>query len=163
MGGTPLDTIDVGIVVERRDADSPWIDHTWSVAEVILGAPEGGWRPLTAGDGWARFFAGTSTVEMFRRETEGYRRNLSEPVPVVYAILRQGEESDDAPLVPFLATVCPYEAEAYEESGDELVGAAPMPPELVARVQAFVDRYHVDQPFVKRKQKRKDKTVDSDG
>lgn len=166
MGATPLDTIEVGFVVERRAADSPWVDFTWRVVEVTTGGPEGGWRPLAEGDGWARFFAGQSTLELYRRETEGYRRNLSEPTPVVYVVMQQAEDEGDedaAPLRPFLATVCPYEAEAYVESGDELVDSAPMPPELIARVQAFVDLHHVDEPFVKRKQKRKDKTVDSNG
>jgi hypothetical protein len=31
-----------------------------------------------------------------------------------------------------------------------------MPPDLVAWVQAFIDRHHVDEPFQKRKRKRYD-------
>jgi hypothetical protein len=31
-----------------------------------------------------------------------------------------------------------------------------MPPDLVAWVQAFVDKHHVDEPFYKRKRKRYD-------
>ena len=38
--------------------------------------------------------------------------------------------------------------------GDDLVEAVPMPDGLIAWVQAFIDRHHVDQPFVKRKRKR---------
>jgi hypothetical protein len=38
--------------------------------------------------------------------------------------------------------------------GEDLVETAPMPEGLVAWVQAFVERHHVDQPFVKRKRKR---------
>lgn len=158
MIATPLDTIDIGIVVERRESNSQWIDFTWRVADVLLGAPDGPWRELTSGEGWTRFFAGATTVELYRRETEGYRRNLSEPVPAIYLVMQHDEDTEG--LVPFLATVCPYEGEAYEESGDDVIESAPMPLEMVQRVQAFVDTHHVDEPFKKRKQKRKDKAVD---
>ena len=57
-------------------------------------------------------------------------------------------------MVPFLVTVCPYEAESYTESGEEIVEGVPMPPEILGWVQAFVDTHHVDQPFKKRKQKK---------
>ncbi|MGH6902881.1 MAG: DUF3305 domain-containing protein [Geminicoccaceae bacterium] len=45
------------------------------------------------------------------------------------------------------------EAEGYLE-GDDVVEAVAMPDALIAWVQAFVDRHHVDQPFVKRKRER---------
>jgi hypothetical protein len=162
MGTEPQEVIPLGVVVERRASDNPWIDHTWAAVEVLPGAPVGPWRRLAEGDGWTRFFAGVAEVGLHRRMTEGYRRNLSEPVPSVYVVLRSLDgERDEAPaLEAFLATVCPYEAEAYAESGDEMVEAAPMPPEVIARVRAFVDIHHVDQPFIKRKQKRKDRVVD---
>jgi hypothetical protein len=38
--------------------------------------------------------------------------------------------------------------------GDDLVEAVPMPEGLIAWVQAFVERHHVDQPFEKRKRNR---------
>ncbi|MEE8516819.1 MAG: DUF3305 domain-containing protein [Alphaproteobacteria bacterium] len=54
-----------------------------------------------------------------RRETEGYRLNLSKEPPVDYAVLRY----DDAPhgIEPFMATVCPYEAQILLV-GDETPG-----------------------------------------
>lgn len=164
MTVTPLDSFSVGIVLERRAADNPWIDHTWHVAEGIAGAPDGPARLLGQGDGWARFYVGASTVELFRKATEGYKRNLSEPVPSVYLILEPDAAADEAggeaAYRPFVATVCPYEAESYDLGGDMLIGAVPLPPELIARVQAFIDAHHVDEPFIKRKQKRKDRVID---
>ena len=56
--------------------------------------------------------------------------------------------------VPFLATVCPYEAESYSENGEDIVEGDVMPTEINEWVQSFVERFHVDQPFRKRKQKK---------
>ena len=52
---------------------------------------------------------------------------------------------------PFLVTASPYEAAAYSEA---IVEAVPMPDGLIAWVQDFVDRHHVDEPFEKRKRDR---------
>ena len=55
---------------------------------------------------------------------------------------------------PFLVTACPYEAQDYLDSGDDLVEPVVMPAAVVAFVQGFIDRHHVDEPFHKRKRKR---------
>lgn len=163
MTVAPLDSFSVGIVLERRAADNPWIDHTWHVAEAIAGAPHGPCRPIGKGDDWVRYFVGAATVALYRKATEGYKRNLSEPDPSVYLILQPDDDAPDGdpPYAPLVATVCPYEAESYDLGGDNLVGAVSMPPELIVRVQAFIDACHVDEPFVKRTQKRKDKVIDN--
>lgn len=150
------DRIDLGIVIERRASASPWADTVWRPVEVIPGGPEAeAWRVLAQGEGWTRYYAGRRTVELFRKETEGYRRNLSMDQPRVWVVLRRGERDGAPVMAPFHATVCPYEAESYELSGDDIVEGVPMPSEVGAVVQAFVERYHVDEPFVKRQQKPK--------
>ncbi len=154
------DRIPLGVVVERRAAANPWADHVWRPVEVVVGGPPEPWRPLPEAAGAARFYAGGLVLELFRKETEGYRRNLSEPRPVVYVVLRPAERDGAAVMAPFRVTVCPYEASGYQVSGDEIVEGVAMPPQVGAAVQAFVDRFHVDEPFVKRKQKPK---VDSHG
>ena len=50
-------------------------------------------------------------------------------------------------------TVCPYEAQDYLDSGEEIVEAVAMPEGVVAFVQAYIDEHHVDEPFYKRKRK----------
>ena len=44
-------TIPVGVVVERRPATSPWLDHVWQAVAVLPGVPETvprqGYEPLT--------------------------------------------------------------------------------------------------------------------
>ena len=65
-------------------------------------------------------------------------------------------ELADSPhdFVPFLVTACPYEAQDYLDSGDDIVEPVAMPAAVIAFVQEYVDRHHVDEPFHKRKRKR---------
>jgi len=79
---------------------------------------------------------------------------LSQDPPVVYVVLRRGEDADENEVEPFHATVCPYEAMGYVESGNEVVEGVAMPPEVRAWVGEFVERYHVDTPFIKRRNRR---------
>lgn len=151
----------LGIVLERRRIDNPWQDHTWQPVAVIPGAPaldpRGEWTLLAGGEGWARFHAGTLVLELFRKETEGYRMNLSQEPPRLFVVLRKGEDMDSShDQVPFLATACPYEAQDYLDSGDEVVEPVAMPDSVIAFVQAYIDQHHVDEPFHKRKRKRHD-------
>ena len=72
----------LGLVLERRRVDHPWQDHAWRPAAVIPGDPEGEpWRVLREGDGWIHYFAGTLDLELYPKETDGYRINLSQPAP----------------------------------------------------------------------------------
>ena len=99
-------------------------------------------------------------LELHRGETEGYLVNLSQVPPVVFVVLRRGEAADEMEVEPFHATVCPYEAMGYVESGDEIVEGVPMPQEVQDWVREFVAVYHVDTPFIKRRNRRAD---DADG
>lgn len=152
----------VGIVVERRRSDHPWIDHTWRAVAVIPGAgelnPRGEWKELETGEDFVRFHAGTLDIELFRKETEAYRVNLTQEPPRVFVVLRKVSEADEAAqeLYPILATVSPYEAQDYLDSGEEIVDSVAMPDALIAFVSQFVGEHHVDEPFYKRKRKRYD-------
>ncbi len=154
-----LEKLNVGIVVEQREIDNPWQDYSWSPVGVLPGVAseddgQGEWKLLRRGDGWTHFLVGTMDIELFRGETEGYRYNLTNDPPRVYVVLCHGEEADDPEVVPFLVTVCPYEAESYSENGEDIVEGVTMPDEIIGWVQAFIDKHHVDAPFKKRKQKK---------
>ena len=56
-------------------------------------------------------------------------------------------------MVPIFVTVCPFEAQDYLDSGEDLVEPVAMPAPLVALVQRFVDEHHVDQPLYKRQRR----------
>ncbi|MBK8907349.1 MAG: DUF3305 domain-containing protein [Rhodospirillales bacterium] len=161
----------IGVVVEKRSALSRWTGETWRTIAVIPGS--GSAEPgciLETGSGWTRYYAGHLELTLHRSGTAGYRQNLSAPEPLLYVVLRprnddrndamQIEHGRDEPgegrgVEPFLVTACPFEAQDYLDSGEETVDAVRMPPPVAAWVQAFLDRHHVDEPFVKRKQKPK--------
>lgn len=153
----PADSIPFGIVVERRETDHPWQDHEWRPVAVIPGAKAvDEWKELSQGDGWIQYHVGTLNLELFRRETEGYRVNLSQTPPSIYVVMRPGEEEDDHEFEPFLLTACAFEAQDYLDTGEELVEAVPMPPETAHWVEAFINEHHVEVPFKKRKRKPHD-------
>ena len=150
------ETMPIGVVIERRRSDHPWADHVWRPVAAIAGAPAldplGPWTELRRGEDWVQFHSGTLTLELFRAETEGYKVNLSQHPPRVFVLLRREDDPDCAhDYVPFLVTVSPYEAQDYLDSGEEIVEGVPMPEEVVAFVQAFVDTHHKDEVFKKRK------------
>jgi hypothetical protein len=146
----------LGVVVERRASRSPWQEWVWRPVSVIVGAPSLGteWRELVRGDGWTQFHAANLPLELHRTETEAYLVNLSQRPPRVYVVLRP--TSDPAPHAfrPLLVTASPYEAEGYLESGEEIVEGVEMPEPVIAWLRAFVDRHHVQEPFVKRERSK---------
>ena len=149
----------MGVVIERREVDHAWQDHCWRPVSVIPGAgPVDGWQVLDSGAGWTRFHAATLDLELHRKETEAYKVNLSSAPPRVYVCLRVEEEAPDPgrEVAPFLVTASPYEAQDYIDSGDDIVEGVPMPEGVIAWIQDFVARHHVDEPFVKRKRARHD-------
>ncbi len=158
---TIQDTLPLGVVLERRRSDHPWQDNVWRPSGVIPGAPtldpHGSWTLLREGEGFAQYHGGTLTLSLFRKETEAYKVNLSQEPPRIFVILRSEDEPGSAhDIVPFLVTASPYEAQDYLDSGEEIVEGVPMPPDVIAFVQAYVEANHVDEPFYKRKRKRHD-------
>ena len=151
--------IRLGVVMERRLINNPWRSHDWRTVAVIPGAKGfAEWQEMDRGSQWTRFYAGNLPLNLYRKETEGYRTNLSQPSPSLYVVLRSIDEEYPR---PFLVTACPYEAADYEISGDERADKVPMPPEILALVGHFIDAHHVEEPFAKRKRQphRKEKKV----
>lgn len=150
-------SLPVGVVVERREIDNPWVDYTWRPVAVVPGAPavdsSSEWKILGEGDGWTHFHAATLELELFKGETDGYRTNLSNVQPYIYIVLNPGEEADDPEVLPVLVTACPYEAESYTEDSEQIVEGVPMPEDLAIWINDFVKEFHIDRPFKKRKRK----------
>lgn len=152
------ESMNVGVVLERRRLDDPWRDHAWHAVEVVPGAAADiSWRELGKDEDSVRYLAATLPIEMFRKETESYRINVTGQNPRVFVVLRPEPESPPGrEMRPFLATVCPFEAGSYGQSEDETVDAVPMPDEIRAWVEDFIARHHVVEPFVKRQRDRAD-------
>ena len=79
--------------------------------------------------------------------------NLADHPPSVYVVIRN-EPDGDMPLRVAHVTASPYEAQDYNDSGEELVEKVAMPPGLVAWVQDFTDTHHEEEVFVKRHRDR---------
>ncbi len=148
------DELPVGIVAEKRRIDHPWQEFKWIPVAVVPGAGKhSGWVKTGEGEGYEQFLIGTLTVEIFRKETEAYKVNLSSKRPSVYVVLRMAEEIEDPEIRAVFATVSPYEAQDYLDTGDDIVEQVPMPDGMAAWLQNFIDQHHVDEPFKKRKRK----------
>lgn len=159
------DRIVVGVILEKRESRHAWQDHSWRTLAIIPGGgQERVWRRLREGPGWAQFYAGNLELRLFPKETDGYRQNLLSGQPKVYVVLRPNDDQTqvhEQAVEPFLVTVCPHEAQDYLDSGEESVDGVPMPPETQLWVTRFVEHYHVDEPF--RKRKRNSKKGDDHG
>lgn len=148
-----IETMPLGIVVERRRGVTAWAEWSWRPVSVIPGAgpvdPPG--RVLMEGEGWTHSHAVTLTLELFRTDTEGYRLNLSQDPPRLWVVMRPGADGEE--LVPAIVTASAHEGEGYQV-GSDVVETVPMPAEVIALVRDFVEQHHVDVPFHKRERKR---------
>ena len=110
-----IDSLMLGVVVEKRVSDHPWLDHEWVFVAVIPGAPPAsGLRVLREDKGVTQFHAGTLDLELHRAEAEAYHYNLSSAQPSLFVVLRDGDEAAlDAPIHVSLVTANPYEAQDY--------------------------------------------------
>jgi Protein of unknown function (DUF3305) len=149
----PLARIPVGVVVERRPATSPWIDHVWRPVGVLEGVPEAAaWTSLPGASGADTFYAGAANVELYRSETTNYRDNLASGQPSLWVVLRP--TGDEPPFSVVTVTADPAEGEAFTETATDLVEMVPMPQAVAETVAAFVAEHHVERTFEKRKRDR---------
>jgi len=144
---------EVGVVVRRRTVDNPWIDHMWSPVQLLDEVPATpAWSVLSSEGGTTLYYAGSAIIDLFSTDTASYRDNLIDGEPRVWIALRQQGGGVELELTK--VTADPTEGEALFESGSEVIGTVPMPPSIAAWVAAFVDEFHVEQVFQKRKRDR---------
>jgi len=147
--------IAVGVVVERRKAQSPWIDFTWQPVTVLSGQPEAApWTLLSQEEERATFYAGTAEIELYRTETGNYRSNLAAAAPMLWVALRA--TGVEPPYEIFAVTADPAEGEAWTEAGSDLVDVVPMPEPVRVVIDTFVAEHHVEHVFRKRERDRAD-------
>ncbi len=151
-----MDTIrELGVVLARRSVDNPWIDHVWVAHTVLYPAPETAAGTLLSSEqALTLVYAGLASVELFVSETGNYRDNLQSGAPSLWVAARTRADGGTPEFVR--VTADPTEGEAYFESGNDVVAALPMPPAFIEWISAFVEAYHVERAFLKRKRDRKD-------
>jgi hypothetical protein len=150
--------IPVGIVVERRKADSSWADFIWRSAAVLPDEPEAKpWTILREQDGATLFYAGSATVDLYVSETARYRDNVASGTPSIWVVLSPSE--GPWPYAITAATADPAEGEGFTEAADNLVEAVPMPDAVREVIESFIVEHHVEREFVKRERRRADPEV----
>jgi Protein of unknown function (DUF3305) len=155
LSATPLARIALGVVVERRPATSPWIDHVWRPVHALAGVPDTPpWTQLPGASGATTFYAGAAEVHLFRSETTNYRDNLASGEPSLWVVLRP--TGGDPPFAIVTVTADPAEGEAFTETGTDLVETVAMPAAVAEAVAAFVAEHHVERTFHKRQRDRAD-------
>ena len=120
MSMDPQVKIAVGVVVERRKAESPWTDFTWKAVAVLVGVPDASpWTRLSEDGDRITFYAGTAEIELFRTEAGHYRDNLASGAPMLWVALRS--TGIDPPYEIFTVTADPAEGESFTGSGSDIV------------------------------------------
>ena len=151
----PLQTIAVGVVVERTKGVTQWSDFAWRPVSVLAGAPDTPpWTKLSDDGERVTFFAGSAEIELFRTETTYYRANLESGAPALWVALRAADT--EPPFSVAAVTADPAEGESLTETATDMIEQVPMPEAIQQLVAAFVAEHHVEQPFVKRKRDRAD-------
>jgi len=152
------ETIQVGIVVERRILASRWASHVWQPVAALPGAPVAPpWTVLVRGEAMTRYYAGAFPLRFFSSETGGYRSNLTSGRPALWIALH--EDAGHPGITVHSVTADPAEGEAMTEPEGSIVDVVPMPEEIRDRLAAFVAAHHVERPFAKRRRDRADPEV----
>tara|TARA_R110002049_G_scaffold188402_2_gene356807 strand:- start:20147 stop:20686 length:540 start_codon:yes stop_codon:yes gene_type:complete len=153
----------LGIVLRRAPGVTRWAKWSWKATAVLPGAPTASWRVLREIDGITEYHAATVPLDLHGAETEAYVHGLGAEVPCVYVVMRPIAGAHEQPFQILLVTASPYEAQDYCDSAEEIVEKVAMPEGLEAWVREFVDLFHQDEEFVKRRRNKHHEGVRQDG
>ena len=143
----------IGVVVERRALDNPWVDHVWVPSSILPDAPAvEPWTVLIDHGHVRQVYAGAHVISFFSTDTAHYRDNLASGAPKIWVSLRRRD--GEPPVSVVGVTADPAEGEAFTEAGDDIVDAVAMPTEIALRLAEFVETHHVEREFVKRRRDR---------
>jgi Protein of unknown function (DUF3305) len=146
----PMLRIPVGIVVERRKANSPWADLLWRPVAILAGLPDAAaWTPLAHDGDKVTYYAGSAEIELYRSEADNYRRNLATEAPSIWVALQT--TGGEPPYEIACVTADPAEGEGLTEPGQAIVEAVAMPEPVREVLAQFLEQCPVGQTFVKRK------------
>jgi hypothetical protein len=149
-----LVNIPVGVVVDRIKAESQWIDYIWQPSAVLLGQPEAEpWTRLSGDDTRASYYAGSTSIELYRSDAGNYRDNLAGDCRLWVVLV---PTDSDPPYALFKVTADPTEGEGQTETGVNLVDTVAMPDAVREILEDFVAEHHVEETFYKRKRDRAD-------
>ena len=144
----------VAVVIERQAAPNAWEAWRFRIAEVLVdehGLGDSGSGPRTLrDDGHTATVLHTGLqLRLHRDEAEGYYLNLTSGAPVWFVMWRI-DDDDPSRAWPELVTL------SYNEAGrlldaQERVDNRPLPDQVCAWLQAFVDEHHRPEPKQRRR------------
>ena len=155
-------SIPLGIVIRRSPGVTVWAKWVWKAVAVLPGAGPADWTVLRQQGDVTDYHAATVDLELFRTDTEAYLTGISTREPAVYVVMREAL-GGDRDLDVLLATVSPYDAQDYADSGEEIVEKVTMPEGLIDWIKAFIDQHHEDEVFVKRRRDKRRTDLVEDG
>ncbi|MBL4749910.1 MAG: DUF3305 domain-containing protein [Amylibacter sp.] len=157
-------SLPLGIVLRKTPGVTRWAKWSWKAVAVLPGAAQETWRELRREGETVEYHAATVPLELWRTDTEAYMTELATRVPSIYVVMRHTIEPDaEYELEVVLATASPYDAQDYADSGEELVELVPMSDGLIALIQQFITKHHVEEKFVKRKRDKQHIDLVEDG
>ncbi|SMX50534.1 hypothetical protein MAA8898_04837 [Maliponia aquimaris] len=140
----------LGVVLRRAPGVTRWARWVWTASGVLPGAGPAEWREMRREGEVTEYHAATLSLDLYGSDTEAYLHELCSQTPSVYVVLRK-TDAEDIPLEVLTVTVSPYDAQDYADSGEEMIEKVPMPPALLAWVAEFVEEFHEEEVFIKRK------------
>ncbi len=144
----PQDHFQVAVVLERRKLKGTWGGDQWLPRAVLPAEPATAPGTMLANDDEREIcYGGGCEVTLYSAETAHYYDNLASGQPSLWVAL-EATATGDCRISSITAD--PYEGEALAGAMDLIVEPVPMPPEIVARIAAFVAAFHVDRAFIKR-------------
>lgn len=138
-------------------AMSRWQSHRWVLEQVVLneeviqeGKSQTGFSDkksqlLSKNDSTERWIHSGYSAELFADDAEGYYLNVTTDAPCWFVLWRMEEEAGitDTPIAkPEMVSLSYHDAGRWLDA-QETVEQVPLPPEVVAWLQAFVDEHHV--------------------
>ena len=143
--------VELAVVMERETAPNQWEAWRHRPAEVLLHEDAFGTEPrMLRDDGrLMRKLHPGFRVELFRDECEGYHLNLTSGTPVWFIVWRSDDE-DPSRAWPETVSVSYHEAGRWLDA-QEHVDNLPLPPEVVAWLQAFNDEHYRPEPKQRRR------------
>jgi hypothetical protein len=147
------DSVNIGVILERRPVDHPWQDHEWVVAALVPDPPAS-LAPEPDAAGHHLCVAGVAALQLHTTEIAAYVENLTSPQAALYTVLRAAEAAGDAPWVLERVTANPYEAQYYINDEDTRVEKSAMPGPVRDWLEAYVAENYREEPFRKRKRDR---------
>lgn len=151
-----IEYMTVGVVVERKAVDNPWIDHVWRPVAVLPDAPDlPVWTLLQREEGVERYYAGPASLSFFPSDTGNLIDNFVPGARRLWVSIRP--TGMDPPIEVIGATAEPGEGEILAEGVGDIVDTVPMSELVAERIIAFYHAHHVERPFVKRQRDQKNR------